>query len=91
MKNAWWWIVIVVIVLAVGFFFLRPQTTSNQASSTAVKQTTSMPATAAVETAPTPAAGIAARNNSDASLNADINDINSQITQLNADSQAAAQ
>ena len=87
MKNVWWWIVLVA-VLAIGVVFWYTQRTStNVLPATATKQTRLLPTTAG--TLQASASDIVARDDSDTSLDADMNDINTQMAYLDVDSQDA--
>jgi hypothetical protein len=84
MKNTLWWIVIVIVVLAIiGFFWYEHSSSISMSAPAAEQEANVLNATA------TPTATVAGRDNSDASLNADLSDINTQMTGLNADSAAA--
>ena len=78
-------IVLVVIVL-LGWWWFGSQPPAPAAMEPAMDMGTTTAATSAA-----PAQAIQTRDGSDASLSADAQDINGQMTQLNADSQAAQQ
>lgn len=95
MKSAWIWGAAVVIIVAIGglwWYAQSAKTPSAMAPSMGQEATSSMGDMPGMAMASqTPAQAVSARDNSDASLDADMSDINGQMTQLNADSQAAAQ
>ena len=83
MKNAWWIVIVVIVLVICGFLWYQHATPAQVSAPTAEQTTTTASATS------TPAAAVVARDNSDTSLNADLNDINNQMTGLNTDAEAA--
>ena len=87
-----WWIVLIVVLAIIGIIWYAQKGSGVATPAPAAVQTTPQPESgpaAATGATPAPAAAITSRDTSDASINADLNDINSQMNGLSADSQAA--
>lgn len=75
----------------IGFFWYQHSASGSLYPATAEEGANVLGATTtgSTTTPATPATTVATRDNSDTSLNADLSDINNQMTGLNADSAAA--
>ena len=79
------------VLVIIGVVWYTQGSSNTAAPSPTAEQTmgTSSSATTGAAVTAAPVAAVTARDNSDTSLNADLSDINSQITGLGTDAQAA--
>ena len=84
-------IVIIVLVVLAGWWFMSQQSTSSPTANTTSQPANQTPRTNNVSGNVSANTAISAKDNSDAALNQDLNNVDSQMNGLNSDNANASQ